>query len=150
MGQCAGRCGAIAQPSVESWQLLSNCLDARQLPRYYAAVRLLSAMAHRGAPKGFPMRSSLNVEEDSGISRIPRKVLVCAHRVSDREGSNIASPKRLSRCDLRLIPTASAPQSPHVFRRRTCISRLNSWPALPPVNASPTPSRMCTHDSESS
>ena len=122
----------------------------RQLLRYYAAVRLLSAMAHRRAPKGFPMRSALNVAEDSEISRFPRKVFVCVHRVFDRVGSNIASPKRLSRCDLRLIPTASAPQSPHVFRRRACISRLNGWPAPPPVNASPTPSRMCTHDSESS
>lgn len=122
----------------------------RQLLRYYAAVRLLRVMAHRRAPKGFPMRSALNVAEDSEISRFPNKVLVCVHRVSDRVGSNIASPKRLSRCGLRLTPTTSAPQSPHAFRRRTCISRLNGWPALPPVNASPTPSRMCTHDSEPS
>ena len=122
----------------------------RQLRRYYAAVRLLSAMAHRRTPEGFPMRSALNVAEDPEISRFPRKVLVCVHMVSDRVGSGTASPKRLCRCGLRLVSTTSAPQTSHAFRHGACISRLNGWPAHPPVNASPTPSRMCTHDSESS
>ena len=46
----------------------------RQLPRYYAAVRLPSAMAHRRTPEGFPMRSALSVAEDPGISRFPREM----------------------------------------------------------------------------
>ena len=119
----------------------------RQLPRYYAAVRLPKAMAHRRTPVGFPMRSALNVAEDPGTSRFPRKVLACVHEVSDRAGSVAASPMRQLRCGLRLISTASASRTTRDFRHGAWITRLNTRPARTPVNASPTPLRMCTHDS---
>ncbi len=119
----------------------------RQLPRYYAAVRLLSAMAHRRTPEGFPMRSALNVAEDPETSRFPRKVLARVRRVCDCAGSMPASPMRQARCGLRHISTASAPRSSRASRPRAWIAQLNTRPARPPVNASPTPSRMCTHDS---
>ena len=119
----------------------------RQLPRYYAAVRLLSVMAHRRTPLGFPMRSALDVAEDPEISRFPREMCPRMHGVSDCAGSALASPKRQARCGLRHVSTASAPRS---ARNRSCgawISQLNTRPAFSPVNASPTPSRTCTHDS---
>ena len=108
-----------------------RCDLVRRLRRYYAAVRLLSVMAHRRVPIGFPMRSALNVAEDSEISRFPRKVLVYAHRVSDRVGSDLALPRRLSQRGLRLTPTASAPQTTQALRPGACISRLNGWLAHP-------------------
>ena len=119
----------------------------RQLPRYYAAVRLPSAMAHRRTPSGFPMRSALDVAEDPGISRFPREMCPRMHGVSDCAGSALASPKRQARCGLRHVSKTSAPRTTCTLRRRTCISQLNTRPAFSPVNASPTPSRMCTHDS---
>ena len=119
----------------------------RQLPRYYAAVRLLSAVAHRRTPEGFPMRSALKVAEDSETSRFPRKVLARVRRVCDRAGSMPVSPMRQARCGLRLISTASAPRTSQAFRPGAWITRLDTRPARTPVNASPTPSRACTHDS---
>jgi len=119
----------------------------RQLPRYYAAVRLLSTMAHRRTPSGFPMRSALDVAEGAEISRFPREMCPRMHGVSDCAGSAPASPKRQARCGLRHVSTASAPRTTRSFRHGACISRLNTRPARTPVNASPTPSRMCTHDS---
>jgi len=119
----------------------------RQLPRYYAAVRLPSAMAHRRTPEGFPMRSALSVAEDPGISRFPREMCPRMHGVSDCAGSAPASPKRQARCGLRLLSTASAPRTTRNRSRGAWITQLNSRPAFSPVNASPTPSRACTHDS---
>ena len=119
----------------------------RQLPRYYAAVRLPSAMAHRRTPSGFPMRSALDVAEDPGISRFPREMCPRMHGVSDCAGSALASPKRQARCGLRHVSTASASRSARNRSRGACISQLNTRPAFSPVNASPTPSRACTHDS---
>jgi len=63
-------------------------------------------------------------------------------------GSVLASPMRQARCGLRHISTASAPRTTRGFRHGACITRLNTRPARTPVNASPTPSRECTHDSE--
>ena len=119
----------------------------RQLPRYYAAVRLLSAMAHRRTPVGFPMRSALNVAEDPETSRFPREMYPRMHGVSDCAGSVLASPMRQARCGLRHVSKTSAPRTTCASRRRACISQLNTRPAFSPVNASPTPSRACTHDS---
>jgi hypothetical protein len=119
----------------------------RRLPRYYAAVRLPSAMTHRRTPSGFPMRSALNVAEDPGTSRFPCEMFPRVRGVSDRAGSDAASPKRQHRCGLRHFSTASAPRSTRSSRRGAWISRLDTRPARTPVNASPTPSRACTHDS---
>ena len=120
----------------------------RQLLRYYAAVRLLSAMAHQRTPVGFPMRSALNVAEDPETSRFPSKVLARVRGVSDRAGSMNVSPSQRSQCGLRLISTTSAPRTSRSSRHGAWITRLNTRPARTPVNASPTSSRMCTHDSE--
>ena len=119
----------------------------RQLPRYCAAVRLLSAMAHRRTPLGFPMRSALDVAEDPETSRFPREMCPRMHGVSDRAGSAAALPWRRQRCGLRHVSTASAPRSPQNRSPGSWITRLDTRPAFSPVNASPTPSRTCTHDS---
>ena len=120
----------------------------RRLLRYYAAVRPPSAIAHRRTPLRFPMRFALNVAEDPGTSGFPRKVLSCMHGVCGRAGFGAGLPKRQPRCDLRLISTASAPRTTRSFCHGACITRLNTRPTRTPVNASPTPLRMCTHDSE--
>ena len=119
----------------------------RRLRRYYAAVRLPGAMAHRRTPEGFPMRSALDVAEDSGTSRFPRKVLSRMHGVSDRTGSMNVSSLRRPWCDRRLTPTARAPRTSHALRRGASISRLDTRPARSPANASPTSLRMRAHDS---
>jgi hypothetical protein len=119
----------------------------RQLPRYDAAVRLLSAMTRRRTPSGFPMRCALDVAEDPETSRFPREMCPRMHRVSDCAGSALASPKRQARCGLRHVCTASAPRSPRDRSPGSWISQLDTRPAFSPVNASPTPSRMRTHDS---
>ena len=119
----------------------------RQLPRYYAAVRLLSAMAHRRTPSGFPMRSAPEGAEDPETSRFPREMCPRMHGVSDCAGSALASPMRQVRCGLRHVSTASAPRTPRDRSPGSWITQLNTRPAFSPVNASPTPSRMCTHDS---
>ena len=119
----------------------SHCRPSvvRQLPRYYAAVRLPSVMAHRRTPLGFPMRSALNVAEDLGTSRFPCEIFPRVRGVSDRAGSDAASPKRRHRCGLRLSPTTSAPRTTRSSRRGERITRLDTQPARTPVNASPAP-----------
>ena len=123
----------------------------RQLLRYYAAVRLPAPVAHRCTPLGFSTRSGANASqratEGCGTSRFPSKVFPCLHGVCDRAGSGAASPMRQPRCGLRLISTASAPRTTRSSRHGAWITRLNTRPARSPVNASPTPLRMCTHDS---
>ena len=112
----------------------------RQRPRYYAAVRLLSTMAHRRTPLGFPMRSALNVAEDAEISRFPCEMFPRVHGVSDRAGLWPTSRYRCSRRSLPLLLTASA-------SRRKLLTRLNTRPARSPVNASTLPLRAAPHDS---
>ena len=65
------------------------------------------------------------------------------HGVSDRAGPACTSPWRCPPCCFPLFSTASAPWS---FN----FSRLNTQLASAPVNASPAPSRVTTHDSGSS
>lgn len=140
-------------PSLHHLRRRRDCTRSlvRQLLRYYAAVRLPAPVAHRRTPLGFTMRSAPSASkrdaEERGISRFPCEMFPRVHGVSDRAGSGAASPMRQRRCGLRLIPTASAPRSTRSSRHGACITRLNTRPARTPVNASPTPSRMCTHDS---
>jgi len=123
----------------------------RQLPRYYAAIRLPAPLAHRRTPLSFTMRSargaSRRAAEERGISRFPCEMFPRLLGVFDRAGSAAASPKRLHQCGLRPISTAWAPRTARSSRRGAWITRLNTRPARTPVNASPTPSRACTHDS---
>lgn len=150
------RCNSISLglwPSLHEFGRRRSCTRSfvRPLQRYYTTVRLPASIAHRCTPIGFLMRSAALAwqqgAEDSGISRFPGSVFVCLYRVSDRVGSKATSPKRLPQRGLRL-PTVSAPKTTRALLHRACISRLNGWPAEPPVNASPMSLRTCTHDSE--
>ena len=112
--------------------------SVRRLPRYYGAVRLPASVHHRRDPLGFPMRPAPPMAADErGISRFPCEVLPCMLGVSDRAGSLRASRCRRARCGLPPSSTASAPRSTHCSRSGAWISRLNTQPALSPVNASP-------------
>jgi hypothetical protein len=114
----------------------------RRLPRYYGAVRLPALVHHRRVSLDFPMRSAApSATDERGISRFPLAVLGRVLGVSDRAGSVGASRWRRRRCCLPLVSTASAPRS------ESCISRLNTRPVPPPVNASPALSRAPAHDS---
>ena len=70
-------------------------------------------------------------------------------RVSDRAGSESVSRLRRLQSRLPLSSTASAPRSGHRLRDGGSISRLHTWPARTPVNASPAPLRTTMHDSGS-
>src|SRR5437867_539620 len=114
----------------------------RQFPRYYGAVRLPVLVHHRRSSLDFPMRSAApSATDERGISRFPYAVLGYVRGVSDRAGSVSASRYRHRRCRLPLVSTASAPRS------ESWISRLNTRPVPPPVNASRPPLRAPTHDS---
>src|SRR5487761_639301 len=75
-----------------------------------------------------------------GISRFPSEVSPYVHGVSDRAGLGHTSRYRCTRWGLPLSPTASASRS-------KCLTRLNTRPARPPVNASSPPLRAAPHDS---
>jgi hypothetical protein len=123
----------------------------RQLRKYYETVRLPVSVHHRGTSLDFPMRSVFPSPTDKhGISRLPLKVLACMLRVSDRaESKGVSRLRRLQSC-LPLSSTASAPRSSHRLRDGGSISRLHTWPARTPVNASLVPLRTTKmHDSGS-
>ena len=102
----------------------------RGLPRYYTGVRLPTTVHHRRTSLDFPMRPVAPCHTGSGgISRFPNPVRTNMRGVSDRAGSRCASRNRHIRRGLPHSPTRSAPQ-------RQFLSRLNTQPARPPVNAS--------------
>ena len=118
----------------------------RRLSRYYGAVRLPASVHHRRDPLGFPMRSAAPMAADKrGTSRFPCEALPCMHGVCDRAGSRRASRCRRARFCLPPSSTASAPRSTRF--RGALILRLDTQPALSPVNASPAQSPAPTHDS---
>jgi hypothetical protein len=122
----------------------------RWLLRSYGPVRLPATVHHWRSSLDFPMRSGPpSVPDDNGISRFPHKVLARMPRVLDRAGSKgVSRYRRLQFC-LPLGSIASAPRSGHRFRDGGSISRLHTWPARSPVNASPVPLRTEMHDSGS-
>ncbi len=102
----------------------------RGLLGYYTGVRLPTTVHHRHTSLDFPMRPAAPCRAGGGgISRFPNKVRTNMHGVSDRAGSRCASRNRHNRCRLPHSPTRSAPRS-------KILSRLNTQPARPPVNAS--------------
>jgi hypothetical protein len=120
----------------------------RQLRRFYETVRLPASVRHRRASFDFPTRSAvLSSAGRRGISRFPIKVLAYMHGVSDRAGSWYTLRWRCTRYGLPTFSRASASRSTCRLRGRACISRLNTRPVRPPVNASTPPSRADPHDS---
>jgi hypothetical protein len=77
------------------------------------------------------------------ISRFSRRLLPCMPGVSDLAGYQRPLPKRNVDCGLPLLLTGSA-------SRTNCFSRLNTQPALSPVNASTAFLQTPPHDSGSS
>src|SRR5258705_6808584 len=145
-----GRLSLGQSPSLHHLLGLRSGLVWRLL-RYYGTVRLPVPVHHRGTSLDFPMRSALPSPTDRhGISRLPLKVLAGMLRVSDRAGSKgVSRLRRLQFC-LPLSSTASAPRSSHRWRDGGSISRLHTWPARTPVNASLVPLRTTKmHDSGS-
>jgi len=119
----------------------------RRLPSSYGAVRLPASVHHRLSSLDFPMRSAApSAADERGISRFPCEVLPCVPGVFDRAGSHRASRWRRVGCGLPPSSTASAPRS-----NPPCggawISRLDTQPARPPVNASPVELPPPAHDS---
>src|SRR5712692_1082954 len=115
----------------------------RRLRQYYAAVRLPATVHHRRTSLDFTMRPRHVGLGSRRISRFSRRLLPCMLGVSDLAGYQRSSPRRNIGCRLPLSPTGSAP-------RTKSISRLNTQPALSPVNASPPLLRAPPHDSGSS
>src|SRR5580693_2269809 len=120
----------------------------QRVRRYSEAVRLPTSVHHRWSSFDFPTRSAVLSSADSrGISRFPDKVLAYMHGVSDRAGSRCPLRERCARYCLPTFSTASASRSTCCLRSRALISRLNTRPVRPPVNASTPPSRAAPHDS---
>jgi hypothetical protein len=123
----------------------------RRLLRYYGGVRLPAVVHHRRVSLDFPMGLPCVWQATAGPpgSRA-RWVGACAGSLTARSAI-VSRPLdtrwRPDRCGLPPSSTASAPRSGHSSRRRSYISRLNTWPARSPVNASPSPSRATAHDS---
>jgi hypothetical protein len=112
----------------------------RKLRRYYAAVRLPATVHHRRTSLDFTMRPKHHCLGGRRLSRFSRRLLPCMLGVSDLAGHQCPSTMRDIGCGLPLTPTGSA-------SRTVSISRLNTQPALSPVNASPSGLLHPTHDS---
>ena len=113
----------------------------RRLRGYYGSVRLPTIVHHRRTSLDFPMRSdSIMDSDDHGISRFSRGWFMYVLRVSDRVGPNRISLHRPDRYCLPKSPTPSA-------TKRKFISRLNTWPIHPFVNASRLNLQTAPHNS---
>src|SRR6266851_6647881 len=110
------------------------------LRRYYGSVRLPASVHHRRTSLDFSMRPKRAGLGGRRISRFSRRLLPCMPGASDLAGYQRSSPMRNIGCRLPLSPTGSA-------SRTNDFSRLNTQPALSPVNASPGESPHPTHDS---
>ncbi len=98
----------------------------RQLPRYYASIRLPASMAHRCTPLGFSMRAAAWLSRAAaagcGISRFPCEMFPRLLGVSDRAGSMPASPCGKHGVAFGVAPRPRHPDQPaahaagHVFR----------------------------------
>ena len=112
----------------------------RGLRRYYGSVRLPASVHHRRTSLDFSMRPKGAALGGCRLSRFSRKLLPCLPGVFDRAGYPRPSPERSVGCGLPLAATGSA-------SRTKPFSRLNTQPALSPVNASPDGLLHPTHDS---
>src|SRR5262245_145602 len=113
----------------------------RRLRRYYGPVRLPRVVHRRRVSIDFPTRPATpSSTGNPGLSRFSREMCPSMLGVSDRAGLRCVSRYRRAGCGLPPSSTASA-------SRRIVVSRLNTRPALPPVNASRPSSPTATHDS---
>ncbi len=131
----------------------------RRFLRYYGGVRLLPSVRHRLRPFG-PSRCGPHLPQGRPNDRSPssraESFHACVGSTTSR-GRAGCSPWRARPCGLPHCPTGPiVPQAPLSHRphcptgsapRMRILSRLNTQPACDPVNASPTPSRLPTHDS---
>src|SRR5215212_7193478 len=141
--RAARSCIAFDQPpSLHPFRADPKHQFVHRLRWYYAAVRLPASVHHRRTSLDFSMRSQPVGWEERRISRFSRKLLPCMPGVLDRAGYHWASPWRPTGCCLPPASTESA-------SRVRLLSRLNTLPALSPVNASPSPLRAPPHDSGS-
>jgi hypothetical protein len=115
----------------------------RGLRRYYGSVRLPASVHHRRTSLEFSMRPKPLGLGSRRTSRFSRRLLPYMPGVSDLAGYQCLSPKRNIGCGLPLLLTGSASQT-------RFFSRLNTQPALSPVNASTAFLRAPPHDSGSS
>jgi hypothetical protein len=123
----------------------------RGLPRYTGSVRLPTPV-HRRLPhpmSAAPLRTEVPPSASRGISRFPYAVLGRMRGVSDRAEFRRRSRYRSVCCGLRRSPSGSAPRplSRSALRSGSRLSQLNTRPAPPPVNASPTELPPPAHDS---
>src|SRR5450432_499561 len=112
----------------------------RGLRHYYGSVRLPASVHHRRTSLDFSMRPKRASLGGRRISRFSRRLLPYMPGVSDLAGYQRPLPKRNVGCGLPLLLTGSA-------SRTNVFSRLNTQPALSPVNASASLSRAPPHDS---
>ena len=124
----------------------------RKLPRYWATVRLPAFMGRRCSPLGFSMCAAAN-RRPACRSRT-RDLPVHAREGSAPDqglwpcaGSESASPMSQPWRGFRQVSMASAPRTTQSSGRSAWNSRLNTRHATPFFDASPTSSRVCTHDS---
>jgi hypothetical protein len=114
----------------------------RQLLRYYQVVRLPLSVHHWLGSLDFPMRplATLLASGKQGISRFPCKVFSCMRKGFDRAGSVASRVGDAVGVAFRIVPLR---RHPGPLR----ISRLNTWPARTPVNASTAALLLPPHDS---
>ena len=96
--------------------------------------------ASHSCPLWGSVRGPARWQADPGISRLPREMLRCVRRVSDHAEYGNPLRYRDASCCLPPVITTSA-------LGRIKFSRLNTRPALSPVNASTTTLRSSPHDS---
>jgi hypothetical protein len=131
-------------PSLHPLRSLSQGLVQR-LPRYYETVRLPAPAYHRRVSSDFPMQSVNSTDRD-GISRLPFKVFPHMHGVSDHAGLNASRAIDAPSIAFRHPDGVGVPEDRSLAMN--LISWLNTQPMRTPVNASLSPLRVTTHDSE--
>ena len=142
-------CGPCGQPShltrntVASLHLLRRRLPGfvRRLQWYYGTVRLPGLVHRRRTSLDFPTRPAApSAAGGHRTSRFSCETFPYVPRISDRAGLDRISRYRCARWSLPLLLTTSASRSDF-------LSRLNTWPARTPVNASSLPLQEVPHDS---
>jgi hypothetical protein len=114
----------------------------RRLHSYYDGVRFLGLVHQRRRLLAFPLRTGgVLPPGDPETSRFPCKEL-------PHMPGSLTTPER------QVLALSHRPVLPSVLSSTSAsglgLSRLNGWPMRSPVDASPTPSRVLTHDSGAS